>query len=119
MPHHDFLCDPEGGGCGHEIRDQVLTFEEFDKFKADGQPCPECGKPMLQLWDSCRFHFPTRVTSSGLVPTSKRGKAQLMEKRYSQRNARLEKLPPGPKHRMEQFFARHDVRKSPPSEPGG
>lgn len=119
MPLHDFLCDPEEGGCGHKIENQPLTFEEFDKFKADGQPCPECSKAMLQLWGSCRFHFPTRVTDSGLVPTSKRGKAQLMENRYRKRNARLESLPPDQKSRMEKFFSCRGIRKSPPSEPGG
>lgn len=115
MPLHDFLCDPDMGGCGNVEENWAMKFAEFDDFKAAGCPCPECGHEMRQVFSTCRFHFPSVNTGKGIKPTSKRGQMQQMEQRYKKRNERLEKLPPDQKARMEKFFERRGVRKTPPS----
>lgn len=113
MPHYDFVCDE----CKVLLDDVVMSFEEFDEFKKAGKPCPDCGKEMRQPIFDFHFHFPTKVTDKGLLPTSRRGLMQMMEARYQKRNARLESMPEYYKRRMEKFFSWQGVRKSAPSSP--
>lgn len=115
MAIYDFKCDKEGG-CGHEELNFTLSFSDYDAFKAASLPCPACGKGMRQVPGMVRFQFPSVVTESGIRPTSKRGQAKEMEKRYAKRNARLESLHPFWKNRMEKFFERQGIRKTPPPE---
>jgi len=113
MPTYDFVCP----ACDCAWGDVFLTFAEFDEFKKASFPCISCGGTMRQEFTRCNFSFPVKMTDKGPVPTSKRGLAQLMEKRYKKRNARLDALHPYWKKRMEYFFDKRGIRKTPPSSP--
>jgi len=115
MAIYDFKCDRDGG-CGHEELNMVMSFAEYDEFKAVSCPCPECGKGMRQIPSVVRFSFPSEVTESGIRPTSKRGQMREMTRRYNKRNQRLEAMHPFWKARMEKFFERMQIRKTPPAE---
>lgn len=115
MPIYDMLC----GDCGHLISNEYLTFEEFDLMKeAGGMPCPKCPGMMHTKPGRVGVKFGLVMDHRGQkYPGSKREARQMMEKRYEQRNAKLEKLPPNQKERMIRFMERFGVRKTAPSSP--
>jgi hypothetical protein len=114
VPRYDYECIEDRGGCGF-VQEVRMSFAEDDEVAARGGiDCPKCGKKMTKIVGGLLFHFPSVITDKGIKPTSKRGKAKEMEKRYDKRNKRLEAMDPATKKRMERFFSRRGVRRSPP-----
>jgi hypothetical protein len=118
MPVFDFACNSEDG-CGHVEENIALTHGENDEVdELGGLLCPACAAMMSKLPPMVRIEYGRVKNRFGkLIPGDKQEQRQEMKRRYDQRNKRLERLSKNPamKKRLEWFFEKYGVRKTPPT----